>query len=152
MATQLTPVRFLACLSLLVVTACAPADEGVDEAQASGGDNSTGDAPQAEPMLMADTGWLSVGSDGSVQTTFLDTGGRYRDFRNGTALDTGDWEQRPDGSLCFTPDGGQGGCWTPDTPGEDGSIIVTSTDGKRVEIKRITYTPPPVEKVTEANN
>ncbi|WP_298307139.1 hypothetical protein [uncultured Erythrobacter sp.] len=147
------PLRLLAPLGILVISACAPAEEGSSNSGEVQANEAAGDAatnePPAEPMLMADTGWLSVGSDGSVQTTFLDTGGRYRDFRNGVAMDTGDWEQRPDGSVCFSPDAGQGGCWSADQPEKDGSIIVTSADGKRVEIKPITYTAPPAIKDTE---
>lgn len=156
MAIRLTPLHFLTPLGFLALAACAPAEEGSNssgEAQASEtpSDAAASETP-AEPMLMADTGWLSVGSDGSVQTTFLDTGGRYRDFRNGIAADTGAWERRPDGSVCFSPDAGQGECWSADRPDKDGSIIVTSADGKRVEIKPITYSAPPVDEDAQENN
>jgi len=144
MALHIRPFRFIAPLAILALAACAPAEDEGGEAETSDtvSDATPDNAAQGEPMLMADTGWLSVGDDGAVQTTFLDTAGRYRDFRNGVAADTGDWEQRPDGSLCFSPDAGDGGCWTPESPDKDGSLIVTNAGGKRVEIKRITYTAP----------
>lgn len=142
---------FTAPLVLLAASACAPSDNGSD-------DTGEGDEPQEEEtasasideaVLVANTAWLSVGQDGSVQTTFLDQGGRYRDFRNGEPADTGTWEQRPDGAICFTPDEGQGGCWGAGALDADGSTYVTSADGKRVEIKRITYTAPPLDDETQ---
>lgn len=146
----ITPILLLAC------GACAPAEDGsasTGEEEASGPQDDAADsvATPATGVLMADTGWLSVGSDGSVQTTFLDTGGRYRDLRNGVAFDAGTWEGRPDGSVCFAPEDGQAQCWAPESMGDDGTTIVTSEDGKRVEIKRITYTAPVEETDAEAD-
>lgn len=149
MVLPFTPIRLLVPLGILALVACAPAEDGSGDAEAAeeqGESAAAASESPAEPMLMADTGWLSVGSDGSVQTTFLDTGGRYRDFRNGIAMDTGGWERRTDGSVCFAPDAGQDQCWTAGRPDKDGSIIVKSSDGKRVEIKPITYTPPPADE------
>lgn len=156
MALRLTPLHLLAPFGILALAACAPAKEGSNgsgetQANETPSNTASGEAPAA-PMLMADTGWLSVGSDGSVQTTFLDTGGRYRDFRNGVAADTGVWERRPDGSVCFSPDAGQGRCWSAGQPEKDGSIIVTSASGRRVEIKPITYTTPPVDEDPQENS
>ena len=134
-------------LVLLGFAGCAPAEdaaEGNSSAEATETPESAAEN-SSEAILMADTAWLSVGSDGSVQTTFIDPGGRYRDFRNGVAADTGSWEGRPDGTVCFTPDEGRGDCWSSSALEEDGSALVTSAEGKRVEIKRITYIAPPAE-------
>lgn len=137
-------------LLCVVVAACAPGaegstgDSGAGSAEAQSGEG-PGSGAEIEVMLNADTAWLSVGRDGSVQTTFLDAGGRYRDFRNGEAADSGSWEQRPDGSICFAPDAGLGACWATETSENDGTAIVVNETGTRVAIKRITYTAPPVE-------
>lgn len=136
---------FVTTLAIFVVAACAPTEDGSSGTEGAGSEESaTSNSSSKEAILMADTGWLSVGSDGAVQTTFFDPDGRYRDFRNGDATDAGAWQQRPDGSICFTPDEGAGDCWTTDGLEADGSAVVTSASGKRVEIKQITYTAPPV--------
>ena len=145
--------RVLVCvLAVPLVSGCAPSEDettGASEAEANDQqDNDTDNSGEA--ILMPDTAWLSVGSDGSVQTTFIDAGGRYRDFRNGVASDSGAWETRPDGSICMTPDAGRGDCWSFGDLEEDGSTIATSANGRRVEVKRITYNAPPVEDTEEA--
>lgn len=135
-----------AALSICLLAGCAPEGGGAENSsEEEAGDTQEGPSEDAnEALLMADTAWLSVGSDGSVQTTFLDADGQYRDFRNGVAADTGSWESRLDGSLCLTPAVGRGDCWTSEKLEDDGSTILTSAGGKRVEIKQITYTAPPV--------
>jgi len=142
---------FIASLVLLWPAACAPAGEvgaGDSGAETSGAPENVAENP-SEAILMADTAWLSVGSDGSVQTTFLDPGGRYRDFRNGVVADAGNWEGRPDGTVCFNPDEGRGDCWTSSAFEADGSAVVTSAEGKRVKLKRITYIAPPADDETD---
>ena len=99
-------------------------------------------APSSSELAVAQTGWLSIGADGAVQTTFFDADGRYRDLRNGEPFAQGGWEQRPDGSICFEPDEGAGACWMTGAPDAAGEIIVTSTDGKAIAIRRITYMAP----------
>jgi hypothetical protein len=150
MAPRINRYSFTAPLVLLGLAACAPAEDagaGDSVPEAAEAQDNVAENP-SEAILMADTAWLSVGSDGSVQTTFLDPGGRYRDFRNGVAADTGSWEGRPDGTVCLNPDEGRGDCWTSSAFNEDGSALVTSADGKRVELKRITYIAPPADEET----
>ena len=154
MATRSNRSVFVAPLVLSGLAACAPTEEdgaGVASAETAEAPESVAENP-SEAILMADTAWLSVGSDGSVQTTFLDPGGRYRDFRNGIAADTGSWEARPDGAVCFNPDDGRGDCWTSSAFESDGSAIITSADGKRVELKRITYVAPPADEETDESS
>jgi hypothetical protein len=135
----------------LLLTGCAEgAGDAATEvsADASGSDAGGEQAAEEESqtIAMAETGWLTVSEDGAVQTTFFDTGGRYRDFRNGEAMGEGDWEQRPNGELCLEPDEGLGACWETGQTEEDGSAIVTNEDGARVEIKRVTYVPPETDE------
>ena len=133
-----------AALSALILSAC-------ESPEAAGGGESVtateegGDAEQSgsgEEIVFSETGWLTVGADGAVQTTFIDPDGRYRDLRNGEQVAAGMWEQRRDGALCFEPDQGVGACWEPGNLEDDGSVIVTNGDGKNVEIKEVTYIPP----------
>lgn len=127
----------------LALVACA------DSGGSGGGDEIAaveGNAP-AEPeptsrVVLTETAWLSVSEDGAVFTTFLDPDGRYRDLRNGEPAYAGDWSERPDGKLCFTPDAGQGGCWAIGAPGDGGEMRATNSDGRAITLKRITYAPP----------
>lgn len=143
----------IAPAALLVAAACSEgtgetggsltagsADAAVEEESDEGEEDSSRTIP------MTETGWLTVGSDGSVLTTFFDSGGRYRDFRNGEPLGEGRWEQRPDGSVCFDPDSGAGECWETDSPEDDGSMIVTNEDDKRIGVRRVTYTAPQTDE------
>lgn len=93
-------------------------------------------------IVLSQTAWLSVSEDGAVLTTFLDPNGRYRDLRNGEPAFEGDWSERPDGKLCFTPDAGLGGCWSIGAPGDNGEARATNADGRAILLKRISYAPP----------
>ena len=143
----------IAALAALTVSACAAEPSGDSsggaEASESGSDNSQS-ARLGQDVAISETGWLTVGSDGAVQTTFFDAGGRYRDLRNGALLAQGMWEQRPDGTVCFEPDAGLGACWETGSEDETGTVIATNGDGKRIEIKRVTYLAPPAPEADEA--
>lgn len=135
-------------LVLAAISACSAGDGGEDgsaEEASSGGAEESGD----QTIAMAGTGWLTVGTDGAVQTTFIDADGRYRDLRNGTLLAEGNWQQRPDGAVCFEPDAGIGECWTTSATSDDGTIVATDGDGKRIEITQVTYIPPSAEESGE---
>ena len=156
MHTPLSSAALLLALAALSLSAC----------EAQTGDESGGladNAPAAETaapeadedgresadIATAESGWLTVGIDGAVQTTFLDSGGRYRDFRNGELNAEGGWHRRPDGRLCFEPDEGLPACWQiePSDTGANGDseAIAEDEDGKRVVIRRISYVGPPAE-------
>ena len=111
-----------------------PAPDASGETQSANG---------SEAIAVSETGWLTVGADGAVQTTFFDPDGGYRDYRNGELTFEGRWEQRPDGTLCFEPESGLGQCWETDASASDGTVTATNTDGTSIEIKRITYSAPP---------
>ena len=91
---------------------------------------------------MAETAWLSVSDDGVVYKTYLDPDGRYRDIRDGEVAYSGTWEQSASGELCFDPDSGAAACWAHGSPGLDGLMRATRPDGRAIELKRISYTPP----------
>lgn len=139
----------LAVSPALALAACSPASDGADasEADAASGE-AAAQAPSALPL--SESGWLTVGSDGAVQTTFFDANGRYRDLRNGVELAGGSWEQRTDGTICFEPDAGLGACWETMAPDENGTAIATNADGKSIAIKQVTYIAPPQSEDSEA--
>jgi hypothetical protein len=147
MQSRHSPALLLTAPLLLLALCACEAESGSSPVAAptaeETGDGTAEEEPSTQEIALAETGWLTVGRDGSVQTTFFDTGGRYRDFRNGEPSGEGTWAQRPDGSICFEPETGLGACWEMGAPEEDGSVIVTDEDGRRVEIRRITYTAPP---------
>ena len=151
-------------LATLALVACSPeqADpssatpaEEVASTDAPADDSSDGSESQGEnaDITFVESGWLTVGTDGAVQTTFFDAGGRYRDYRNGDLFASGTWQQRPDGRLCFEPESGRGACWSFSKPDENGDVTATNADGKAIEIKRVTYVAPTEdETVPEREN
>jgi len=102
------------------------------------------DAPDAsgEFSTVSETGWLTIGADGAVQTTYFDTDGRYRDFRNGEAVAEGEWRRDARDRVCFEPEAGRGACWSIDQPDDDGEAAATNADGKVIAIRRVAYMPP----------
>ncbi|MEE4204850.1 MAG: hypothetical protein V2I39_01065 [Erythrobacter sp.] len=102
-----------------------------------------GDAP-AQRLAMAETGWLTVGRDGSVFTTQFDADGTYRDYRNGEFVQSGTWRRREDGLLCFSPaeQDRLGTCWETRGLDEDGTMRALDPDGRAIELRRVSYLPP----------
>ncbi len=123
-----------------------PSDTLADDGASTPGTATEAGAAQGQsgPLLdMTGTGWRVTGEDGSIYTSFLDPDGNYRDFRNGTLWQTGTWERRGDGRLCFTPDDEDrvGECWTNDPPIDDGTMLTTNDAGRTIELLRVTYIP-----------
>lgn len=112
----------------------APASESTNEANS---DNGTS-------LTLAESGWLVVGEDGAVYTTMLDPDGSYRDFRNGDPLQSGEWEKRESGELCFIPseDGKAGDCWTLGQLERDNTVRATDSEDRPVELRKISYVGP----------
>ena len=143
--------------ALLLVSACTaePANDG-DASTPSAPEPvptaaTIGAAPATDPepppaagagMAMKATGWLTIGADGAVQTTYLDPEGRYRDYRDGQPFARGEWARGPEGRLCFEPEAGRGTCWETGAADDDGSVIATDADGKTIRITRIAYLAP----------
>ena len=128
----------------LMGCAAAPSDANDTAAKDAAGadDGGNGAVQNPSPAPMAATGWLSIGGDGAVQTTFFDADGRYRDWRNGAQLASGNWTKRSDGRICFEPDAGLGDCWKIDPPDKNGEAIATDSEGKSIAIRQVTYIAP----------
>ena len=148
---------FIAPLALCALAACSDGSGDLSaEGAAAGstipqeaGDEASG---TSTPMQLAETGWLTVGKDGAVQTTFFDPDGRYRDLRNGEEVAGGRWERRADGRVCFEPDVGLGACWETGDEDATGSIIATDTDGTSIALRRVTYIAPPAPDADAAES
>ncbi|MGJ8598287.1 hypothetical protein, partial [Sulfitobacter sp.] len=132
MHIQTRTLALFAAVAALALTACddgsqtgstgSDTDSSAAEASSEDGSGNGAEAASArEPIAMGGTGWLTIGNDGAVQTTFLDSDGRFRDFRNGELLAEGNWERMPDERLCFEPDAGRGDCWEVEAPDADGT-------------------------------
>ncbi|MDJ0978246.1 MAG: hypothetical protein QNI87_06900 [Erythrobacter sp.] len=140
----------LALALALALAGCEAPDGSSDSNSAAPGEaDASPDTPSQERVAMAETAWLAVGAQGEVFTTFIDPDGRYRDFVNGELRFTGAWEQNADRDLCFSPDTGDGDCWSHGGPGLDGVMRITNSAGRAIEIKRIAYTPPPEPETDE---
>ncbi len=131
------------------LAACAPAeDSGSDGADTASETPSNSSAPTAasNDAPMAKTGWVAIGADGAVYTTFFDPDGTYRDFRNGDPVQQGSWERREDARLCLIPAGEQvrGECWSTGAVDDEGNMRTVDGTGRAIELRRVTYIAPAV--------
>lgn len=97
------------------------------------------------PDEFSGTAWRAVAADGARYTTYLDTGGRYRDLRNGDPWQEGSWSIAEAGKrqICFLPDGeaGRQTCWQPDEM-EGRRLYLGNGAGRRIELRQVEYVPP----------
>lgn len=157
---------FLAVAVLALVAACSPdtpeneiaANDALQSAEGAalgdqGGERSGGQQG-ADPALnsedipadFARTAWRIEDADGARYTTYLDDGGRYRDFRNGDLWHSGSWEVDDEGRLCLTPEADETSddtapvtCWSPRGMDGDSGMIVQASSGKRVRLQQVEY-------------
>jgi len=143
--------RRLLWLAPLLLAACDGAEVLSPAATATGSGESaeTPSEPEAEEksperLAMAETGWLTIGRDGSVYTTQFDADGTYRDYRNGEFLQEGKWRRSEDGLLCFTPatQDRPGACWETLGLEDDGTMRARDADGRAIQLRRVSYLPP----------
>ena len=118
-----------------------------DESSASSSDAeaaSNDDDASDEAMVLRSSAWRVTGEDGAIYTTFFDADGLYRDMKNGEAWADGAWERLGDGRVCFSPsdEGRAGACWSLGRESREGTMRVTSDDGREVELQRVTYIAP----------
>lgn len=139
--------------AILALAACAPPEESGGSDSAAPAETASTETPTPSANVpLSESGWLTVGEDGAVYTTFLDAGGTYRDFRNGSPMQSGTWARREDGRLCFVPEAVDrvGACWRTGKVSEDGTMRATNSQGRAIELKRVTYlAPPAAEAETE---
>lgn len=85
--------------------------------------------------------WDVTMADGSKVTSQLNADGTYQDTdAEGAAIESGTWEDRPDGTTCFDSAGGDDTvvCFTMGEPAADGSIVATPDNGTgAVTIRRV---------------
>ena len=136
------PAAVIGALSL-TLAACAAEDSATEAQDQASGDTAGAETTlSAESLVMAETAWLSITAEGEVFTTYLDGNGRYRDVSDGEVRFGGTWEQNANRELCFSPDQGEGTCWSHRAPGLNGTMRATAPDGRAIEVKKVAYTPP----------
>ena len=143
----MTPLLLAACEGAEVLSPAATATGAGESAEAPS--DPPADQGSPERIAMAETGWLTIGRDGSVHTTQFDADGTYRDYRNGEFLQSGTWRRREDGLLCFTPASQDrlGACWETKGLEDDGTMRALDADGRTIQLRRVSYLPP---KASEA--
>lgn len=143
----------LAALLFAILPACSQQNSTTEdlaaEAAGAGGaaqatEELVEDDPSELPSEFARTAWRVTAENGARYTTYLDEGGRYRDYRNGDPWQTGSWETDSEDRLCFLPDpeGGVLRCWHPDRMQSDDRMIASNADDKRIRLERADYSPP----------
>lgn len=143
----------LSALLVAILSACgqqnSTTEDLVAEAAGAGGPTQASeelveDDPSELPSEFARTAWRAIAENGARYTTYLDEGGRYRDYRNGDPWQTGSWETDSEDRLCFLPDpeGGVLRCWHPDRMQSDDRMIASNADDKRIRLERADYSPP----------
>ena len=76
--------------------------------------------------------------DGKATTAVLMPDGTYNDSQDGKIVESGLWEERDDGKVCFDPEGADtlGTCYTVGETGPDGTFVATADDGTALTIKK----------------
>lgn len=126
----------------------APGGEAAGAASASdspqGTDAGEDAGPSPEELALVNTAWRVSGEDGAIYTTFFDPEGKYRDLKNGEPWHDGTWERVDDGRLCFTPsdEDRTPACWALGKHRKNGTMRVTSEEGREVMLQQITYLAP----------
>ncbi len=144
MSTGSSLFRAFLVSAALVLAGC----EAGGETQGSNGFDTPGEATseeegrEQERISWSGTAWLTVSREGFAYITFIDADGRYRDYRDGTLVYTGDWRENRERELCFAPDEGAGECWGLSGLQPDGTLRVADEDGGEVLLRRVTYTLP----------
>ena len=124
-------------LATLALAGCAPeGDSGSDSPSPAQASSPEPAEEERDSITLAESGWLVVGEDGAVYTTMLDPEGSYRDFRNGEPFQSGEWERREAGEVCFSPseDGKAGDCWTLGELERDNTVRATDSEDRAVEL------------------
>ena len=118
------------------LAACGDAAEEADDTTTAETAEAT---PAAEPASWAGNYDVTM-ADGMKFTSVLNADGTYTDTdADGKVTESGTWEERPDGKVCFDSEGGDDTviCFTAGEEQADGTIVVTPDDGSEpLTIKR----------------
>jgi len=119
--------RFAIALAAIGVAACS--NTAPDESPS-----------EAEALTVSVGSYTITGADGSRTMAVLNDNGTYTDTVNGVVSNTGTWENKADGSTCFTraeESDSKPVCYTLSDPAEDGSFTATPDEGDPVRVKKI---------------
>ena len=119
-------MKRLVMVAMLAVAlaACGDAAEEAD-------DTAVAEAtPEPTPTSWAGSYDVTM-ADGTKFKSMLNSDGTYQDMdADGKTTETGTWEERPDGKVCFDSEGGDDKvvCYTVGEAAADGSRVVTPDD------------------------
>ena len=138
--------RAIAAAMAVLAASCSPADEPAPADSGKAGAQQVDTAKESPaPEVFAATAWRSMSEDGARYTTYLDSDGSYRDFRNGDPWQTGAWRYDVNAGsvLCLRPadENGIERCWKPGKMRGE-TLVVTGDGDRRIELERVEYAPP----------
>jgi hypothetical protein len=120
---------------LVLIAMLAGALAGCGDAAEESADTATAETAEATAEATP-TSWAGnyevTMADGTKFTSMLNADGTYQDLdADGKTTESGAWEEREDGKVCFDSEGGDAKviCFTAGEAAEDGSIVVTPDDG-----------------------
>lgn len=116
---------------LVLVAALTAALAGCDNAAEEADDTAAVETPTATETAETSAGTYEYQVDGKLTIAVMAPDGTYSDSQDGNVIETGLWEDRDDGKVCFDPEGADtpGICYTVGETGPDGTFVATPEDG-----------------------
>ena len=101
-----------------------------------------GDAAEESDDPVPTEGWTGVyefETGGQKTTSTLMADGTFTDTVGGEVVQSGQWEERPDGKVCFDPVGDEAAvaCYAAGEIAPDGTMLVTPDEGEPLTVRRI---------------
>ncbi len=100
------------------------------------------DDPVPAATEVASEGWTGVyefETGGQKTTSTLMADGTFTDRVGGEVVQSGQWEERPDGKVCFDPLGDEAAvaCYAAGEIAADGTMLVTPDEGEPLTVRKI---------------
>ena len=118
------------------LAACGDAAEESDEPATA---ETAEVAAEAAPSSWAGNYEVTM-ADGTTFMAMLNADGTYQDMdAEGAVTESGSWEERPDGKVCFDPAGDDtpATCFAIGETKEDGSFVATPDQGEPLTIRKV---------------
>ena len=118
---------------LLLVAAAACALAACDNAAEES------DEPVVEETAETMAGTYEYEMDGKPTIAVLTADGIYSDTQDGEIVESGTWEEREDGKVCFDPAGEDtpATCFTVGETDPDGTFVATPDEGEPLTIRKV---------------
>ncbi len=114
---------------LVLIAALSVALAGCDDAAEEADDPATAETQAVAEETSAGTYEFEM--DGKATVAVLNPDGTYTDTQGGEVIESGSWEDRDDGKVCFDSEGGDDTvvCYTLGEAAEDGTQTATPDNG-----------------------